>query len=209
MRRPAVWLAFRCSPWPRRRSRSVTSRRPSRSWRSTSPWTASRRSRGRANDGARPARARRLPPGRVVRARRRGADVRRAGRRRQGGVHARCCENGLYAAYTWRVRQFREGETNETTIRFTPEGRPYGFVERLAEDAPGAALDAGAARAIGEAARRAGASTWRRSPSPSRARSGASAAGSTIPSPTSAPAPPPAKGATACGWWCPATGSPR
>ena len=45
---------------------------------------------------------------------------------------------GLYAAYTWRVRHFKEGETNETTIRFTPDGRPYGFVERLKEDAPGA-----------------------------------------------------------------------
>ncbi len=30
----------------------------------------------------------------------------------------------LYAAYTWRVRHFREGETNETLIRFTPDGRP-------------------------------------------------------------------------------------
>lgn len=60
--------------------------------------------------------------------------------------------NGLYSAYTWRVRQFREGETNETTIRFTPEGRPYGFVEKLPEDAPGAALEAGAARSIAERA---------------------------------------------------------
>ena len=58
--------------------------------------------------------------------------------------------DGLYAAYTWRVRQFKEGETNETTISFTPDGRPYGFVERLKEDAPGPALDAGAARRIAE-----------------------------------------------------------
>jgi len=63
---------------------------------------------------------------------------------------------GLYSAYTWRVRQFREGETNETTIRFTPEGTPYGFVEKLREDAPGAALDAGAARSIAER----GAARW-------------------------------------------------
>ena len=55
--------------------------------------------------------------------------------------------DGLYAAYTWRVRHFEDGETNETTIRFTPDGRPYGFVEKLKEDAPGAALDAAAARA--------------------------------------------------------------
>jgi hypothetical protein len=28
--------------------------------------------------------------------------------------------DGLYSAYTWRVRHFRDGETNETTIVFTP-----------------------------------------------------------------------------------------
>ena len=43
----------------------------------------------------------------------------------------------LYSAYTWRVRHFKEGEANETLIRFTPDGTPYGFVERLKEDAPG------------------------------------------------------------------------
>ncbi len=64
----------------------------------------------------------------------------------------------LYSAYTWRVRQFKEGETNETTIRFTPDGQPYGFVEKLSEDAPGAALDAAAAR---ETAEREAAARWR------------------------------------------------
>ena len=63
----------------------------------------------------------------------------------------------LYSAYTWRVRQFKEGETNETTIRFTPDGQPYGFVEKLSEDAPGAALDAAAAR---ETAEREAAARW-------------------------------------------------
>ncbi len=57
-----------------------------------------------------------------------------------------------YRPYTWRVRRFREGEQHEVTIRFTPEGRPYGFVERLREDAPGAALGAAEARAIAERA---------------------------------------------------------
>jgi hypothetical protein len=57
----------------------------------------------------------------------------------------------LYAAYTWRVRHFREGETNETLVRFTPDGHPYGFVETLKEDAPGAALDAAEARRRAEA----------------------------------------------------------
>jgi hypothetical protein len=65
-------------------------------------------------------------------------------------------KNGLYSAYTWRVRQFREGETRETTIRFTPAGQAYGFVEKLPEDAPGAALDAVAARSIAER----GAARW-------------------------------------------------
>jgi hypothetical protein len=59
--------------------------------------------------------------------------------------------DGLYAAYTWRVRHFREGETNETEVRFTPDGRPYGFEETLKEDAPGAALDAAEARRRAEA----------------------------------------------------------
>jgi hypothetical protein len=54
--------------------------------------------------------------------------------------------DGLYSAYTWRVRHFREGETNETMVRFTPDGRPYGFEETLKEDAPGATLDAAEAR---------------------------------------------------------------
>ena len=68
----------------------------------------------------------------------------------------RMMRDGLYSAYTWRVRHFREGETNETTFRFTPDGKAYGFVEKIKEDAPGAALAAGAARAIGEEQARAG-----------------------------------------------------
>ena len=65
-----------------------------------------------------------------------------------GGKEAltRMLRDGLYFTYTWRVRHFREGETNETLFRFTPDGRPYGFSETLKEDAPGAALDAAAAR---------------------------------------------------------------
>jgi hypothetical protein len=58
--------------------------------------------------------------------------------------------SGLYSAYTWRVRQFKEGETNETTIRFTPDGKPYGFIEKLKEDAPGAALQGVPARRLAE-----------------------------------------------------------
>ena len=58
--------------------------------------------------------------------------------------------DGLYAAYTWRVRHFKEGEANETTIAFTPDGRAYGFAEKIKEDAPGPALEPGAAREIAE-----------------------------------------------------------
>jgi hypothetical protein len=70
-----------------------------------------------------------------------------------GGKDAltRMLRDGLYACYTWRVRHFREGETNETLFRFTPDGRPYGFAEKLKEDLPGAALDGAAARRLGEA----------------------------------------------------------
>jgi len=72
----------------------------------------------------------------------------------EGGGKAaftRMLREGLYSAYTWRVRHFKEGEANETLIRFTPNGRPYGFVERLKEDAPGAALEAAEARRRAEA----------------------------------------------------------
>jgi hypothetical protein len=65
-----------------------------------------------------------------------------------GGKDAftRMLRDRLYSAYTWRVRHFKEGETNETLIRFTPDGQPYGFHERLKEDAPGPALPADDAR---------------------------------------------------------------
>ena len=58
----------------------------------------------------------------------------------------------LYSPYTWVVRRFAEGEVNETTIRFAPDGRPYGFREKMPEDEPGASLDGEAARALAEAA---------------------------------------------------------
>ena len=63
----------------------------------------------------------------------------------------RMLRDRLYDAYTWRVRHFKEGETNETTIQFAPDGRPVGFDEKLKENAPGAALDEAAARTIAEA----------------------------------------------------------
>lgn len=69
-----------------------------------------------------------------------------------GGKEAfsRLLTEGRYAPYSWSVRLFREGETNETLVRFTPEGKPFGFEEHIPEEAPGAALDPGSARAIAE-----------------------------------------------------------
>src|SRR5687768_2905583 len=65
-------------------------------------------------------------------------------------VLTRMLRDNLYASYSWKVRHFKDGETNESTIVSTPDGRPYGFTEKLKEDAPGAALDAAAARRIAE-----------------------------------------------------------
>lgn len=61
-------------------------------------------------------------------------------------------QEDLYSPYTWRVRHFKENETNETLIRFTPAGQPYGFVEKLPEDEPGARLSPEEARIIAETA---------------------------------------------------------
>ena len=49
-------------------------------------------------------------------------------------------EHNLYIPYTWQIRHFKEFETNEVEIRFTPDGKPYGFTETIAENSPGAHL---------------------------------------------------------------------
>ncbi|MFQ6104666.1 MAG: CPBP family intramembrane glutamic endopeptidase, partial [Candidatus Glassbacteria bacterium] len=69
-----------------------------------------------------------------------------------GGTEAfrKMIEDEIYSPYTWQVRHYREGETNETLVRFTPDGRLYGFVEKLPEDQPGATLPADSARFIAE-----------------------------------------------------------
>jgi hypothetical protein len=71
-----------------------------------------------------------------------------------GGKEAfgRMLTEGLFYPYTWRVRNFKEYETTETLVGFTPAGEPYGFVERLPEDQPGAVLASEEARSIAEAA---------------------------------------------------------
>src|SRR3954469_992252 len=40
----------------------------------------------------------------------------------------RILKEKIFAPYTWRIRQFKEGDAHETVVRFTPEGNPYGFV---------------------------------------------------------------------------------
>jgi len=56
----------------------------------------------------------------------------------------------LYIPYTWRVRHFKEFEKHESVIIFTPDGRPYGFVESLSENEPGAQLTQKNAQNIAE-----------------------------------------------------------
>ncbi len=56
----------------------------------------------------------------------------------------------LYMPYTWRVRHFKEHEKNETSFIFTPDGKPYGFVETLSENIPGAQLTESEAHQIAE-----------------------------------------------------------
>jgi len=71
-------------------------------------------------------------------------------------AYARLLKEGLYHPYRWHVRHFRPGETNETLVRFTPAGEPYGFWEKIPEDRPGPALGSDAARRSAEA----GAAAW-------------------------------------------------
>jgi hypothetical protein len=57
-------------------------------------------------------------------------------------------ETGRYQPYQWAVRHYQEKEPRETELRFTPDGRPYGFEEQWPEAAEGPALSADSARAI-------------------------------------------------------------
>lgn len=71
-----------------------------------------------------------------------------------GGVDAyrEMLAGDLYSPYTWAVRLFREGEAEQTQVRFTPGGEPYGFAVGVPEDVPGPALPALEARDLAEAA---------------------------------------------------------
>jgi len=65
---------------------------------------------------------------------------------------------GLYSPYTWNARHFKESETHEVRIRFTPKGEPFGFVQKLPEKEAGVTLAADSARMIAE---RAATADWR------------------------------------------------
>ncbi len=82
------------------------------------------------------------------------ADVRNFVELEAGGTEAffRLIQEGTYAPYRWVVRHFAEGEPNETVTRFTPEGKPYGFFEKLSENEPGTNIATDSARVIALAA---------------------------------------------------------
>ena len=67
---------------------------------------------------------------------------------------AQLAASGVYAPYWWEARLFRLGEIDETIIRFDPDGRPNGFLRRVAEtylrDPATKALSVDQARALAE-----------------------------------------------------------
>lgn len=67
-------------------------------------------------------------------------------------AYAEMLQGDLYSPYTWTVRRFSEGVTNETTIWFRPDGAPFGFRQKIPEDEPGPSLDPDAARLLAETA---------------------------------------------------------
>ena len=73
-----------------------------------------------------------------------------------GGVDAFSALLGqrFVAPYHWTVRLFSESQEDELSVRFTPDGRAYGFTRKVPEKAPGAALTEGAARKLAESGAR-------------------------------------------------------
>src|SRR5215470_9203617 len=62
----------------------------------------------------------------------------------------RIVQQKIFAPYTWRVRQFQEGDAHETLVRFTPEGEPYGFAVKLPDQEKGDDKPVEEARRIAE-----------------------------------------------------------
>jgi hypothetical protein len=69
----------------------------------------------------------------------------------------RILRDKIFALYNWRVRHFKEGDTHETLVRFTPDGRPNGFAVKLPDQEKGPGLPAEDALRIAEETAR---TTW-------------------------------------------------
>ncbi|MCF7740421.1 MAG: CPBP family intramembrane metalloprotease [Candidatus Marinimicrobia bacterium] len=66
-------------------------------------------------------------------------------------------DNKMYSPYQWKIRLYKPGKTNETLVRLTPDGRAYGFREKIPEDQPGNSLSLDSALTI---ARNSAKSEW-------------------------------------------------
>jgi len=56
--------------------------------------------------------------------------------------------NKLYYPFTWKVRHYQEGNPEEHTLFFTPDGQPYGFVQVLSYTTPGTTISVQEAAAL-------------------------------------------------------------
>jgi hypothetical protein len=56
----------------------------------------------------------------------------------------------IYSPYTWLIRHFKDGDTHEIFVWFTPEGKPYSFIQRLPESEAGTNLTSDFARELAE-----------------------------------------------------------
>jgi len=59
-------------------------------------------------------------------------------------------KDDLYMPYTWIVRHFKQFEKNEVYIKFSPDGKPYGFKEVISENEIGNDLPIDQAKKIAE-----------------------------------------------------------
>src|SRR5262249_7231807 len=62
----------------------------------------------------------------------------------------RIVQQKIFAPYTGRVRQYKEGDPKKTRVRSTPEGDPYGFVEKRPNKKKGTNTPVEEARRIAE-----------------------------------------------------------
>jgi hypothetical protein len=63
---------------------------------------------------------------------------------------SRILREKIFAPYTWRVRFFKEADAHETSVRFTPEGEPYGFRVKLPDQERGESKPVEEAQRIAE-----------------------------------------------------------